>query len=157
MIYVLDTSSIVVLKNFYPSSFPSLWKSIDKLLKSKCLLSTREVLKELKLREGQDLILEWAESKKHIFRIPTNEELQFVSEIFSVPHFRSLIRQESLLKGSPVADPFVIAAAKIVENGCVITEESKKANAAKIPNVCDYFGLECTNIEGLMKREGWAF
>ena len=154
---MLDTSSIIVLKNFYPSRFPTLWKSIDQLLKLKRLLSTREVLKELKLREGQDMILKWAESNKYIFRIPTNEELQFVNQIFSVAHFRSLISQESLLKGSPVADPFVVAAAKIVKNGCVITEESKKANAAKIPNVCDYFGLECTNIEGLMKREGWAF
>lgn len=156
MIYVFDTSSIVVLKNFYPSRFPSLWKSIDRLLQEKRLLSTREVLNELQLREGQDLILKWADSNKHIFTVPTNEELQFVNRILSVPHFRSLISQESLLKGSPVADPFVIAAAR-VKRGCVVTEEGRKINAAKIPNVCDHFRIECTNMEGLMKREGWSF
>lgn len=156
MIYVLDTSSIVVLKNFYPSRFPSLWKSIDQLLKSERLLSTREVLNELESREGHEFILSWAKTNKHIFAIPGNEELKFVNQIFSVSHFQSLISLESLLKGSPVADPFVIAAAK-PKDGCVVTEESKKPNAAKIPNVCDHFWIACKNMEGLMKQEGWAF
>jgi hypothetical protein len=39
----------------------------------------------------------------------------------------------------------------------VVTEEEKKANAARIPNVCEYFGVNCVNLEGFMERKGWAF
>jgi hypothetical protein len=38
------------------------------------------------------------------------------------------------LCGSPVADPFVIACAK-VSNGAVVTQEVKKEGGLKIPNV----------------------
>jgi hypothetical protein len=73
-----------------------------------------------------------------------------------VRHFEYLVGQEQRLTGAYVADPFVIASAK-VRKACVVTEEQKKPNAAKIPNVCAHFGIECTNLEGFMKREGWSF
>ncbi len=80
----------------------------------------------------------------------------FISQIFSVQHFQNLVGKKQRLKGTPVADPFIIACAKI-KNGCVITEEAFKPNAAKIPNICKYFNVDCTNVEGLMQREGWRF
>lgn len=61
-----------------------------------------------------------------------------------------------MLVGDPAADPFVIARAKII-GGCVVTEEKLKPNAAQIPNVCDHFGIDCTNLEGLIEAEGWQF
>ena len=63
---------------------------------------------------------------------------------------------KSWLKGRPVADPFVVAAAK-ARGACAVTEESMRETAAKIPNVCDHFEIDWTNVEGFMKREGWAF
>ena len=82
--------------------------------------------------------------------------MQFVSQIFSVPHFQALVPEKSQLDNRPCADPFVIARAKII-NGCVVTEEKWKPNAAKIPNVCEHFGIDCTNLQGFMEREGWTF
>ena len=35
--------------------------------------------------------------------------------------------------------------------GCVST------NAVKIPNVCEHFGVDCTNLEEFMEREKWRF
>ena len=32
-----------------------------------------------------------------------------------------------------------------------------KKNAGKIPNVCEHFGVDWTNVEGFMAREGWTF
>ena len=58
--------------------------------------------------------------------------------------------------GKPVADPFVIARAKI-SGACVVTQEKKTDNAAKIPNVCDHFGIRCINLEGFMEKESWKF
>ena len=64
--------------------------------------------------------------------------------------------EKARLQGKPVADPFIIAAAKI-KDGCVITEEALKPNAPKIPTVCQHFSINFTNVHGLMEREGWQF
>jgi hypothetical protein len=82
--------------------------------------------------------------------------LAFVAEIFSVPHFQQLVSEQQRLKGVPVADPFVIAMAKI-RCGCVVTEEVKKPGAARIPNVCEHFGIACCNIEAFMEAKEWQF
>jgi hypothetical protein len=55
-----------------------------------------------------------------------------------------------------VADPFVIAAAAI-RGGTVVTQEHLKPNAAKIPNVCDHFGIPWTDVEGFMVHQSWNF
>lgn len=73
-----------------------------------------------------------------------------------MPHFQNLVTERNRLTGRPIADPFVIALAEAI-NGCVVTQEKEKPNAAKIPNVCDHFDIECTNLQGFMEREGWKF
>ncbi len=50
-----------------------------------------------------------------------------------------------------------VAKAKIVEDGCVITQELLKANAAKISNICQAFGVPYLNLEGFIEKEGWEF
>ena len=67
-----------------------------------------------------------------------------------------MIRKKERLKGKPVADPFVIARAKIL-NASVVTQEKKADNAAKIPNACEHFGIDCINLEGFMEEENWTF
>ncbi len=71
-------------------------------------------------------------------------------------HFQAMVRKQERLKGKHVADPFVIARAKVF-NACVVTQEKKTDKAAKIPNVCDHFGIDCINIEGFMEKENWTF
>ena len=71
-------------------------------------------------------------------------------------HFQSMIRRQERLQGKPVADPFVIARAK-VSGAWVVTQEKNIENAAKIPNVCDHFGISCINLEGFMEKENWTF
>jgi hypothetical protein len=55
-----------------------------------------------------------------------------------------------------VADPFVVAAAKF-KNGTAVTQEKLKPNAAKILNVCNYFGIPYVDLEGFMVAQGWKF
>ncbi len=156
MIYVFDTSSLHSLKHVYPTVFKGIWSMLEELTESGELISTREVFKEL---QGQDTgahVKQWAKVHKSLFGTPTNQELLFVSEIFKVPHFQNLIGVRQRLKGMPVADPFVIACAR-VHGGTVVTEEGLKPNAAKIPNVCAHFKTACINLEGFMQQQGWAF
>jgi len=62
----------------------------------------------------------------------------------------------SAIKGGPVADPFLVAKAKALD-GTVVTQEEYKPNGVKIPNMCEYMNVRCTNLEGLMELEKWVF
>jgi hypothetical protein len=87
---------------------------------------------------------------------PTPAEGKFVAEMFRVDHFGQIIEQQKLLRGGRNADPFVIAKAAI-ENRIVVTMEKLKPNAAKIPNICDHFGIRCLSLEDFMVAEKWEF
>lgn len=155
MIYVFDTSSLRVLGNYYPDRFPSFWEMFDDLVAAGRIVSVREVHRELR-KNTNDHLDRWVDRNKRIFLSPSAEETDFVSRIFAVPHFQQLVSRRNLSIGRSVADPFLIAAAGS-RGGCVVTEESMKQNAAKIPNVCERFGVDWTNVEGFMERESWTF
>ncbi len=157
MIYVFDTSSFIVLGHYFPQRFPSFWEKFNNSVSEGKIISVREVFNELDVQASRDHLITWIRENKRIFLKPEQaDETSFVSQIFSVTHFQQLVKEKQRLKGAYVADPFVIASAK-VRDACVITEESKKDNAAKIPNVCEYFHINCSNLEGFMEREKWKF
>jgi hypothetical protein len=156
MIYVFDTSSIRSLQHFYPSVFKTIWDGLDGLVQQQNLISTREVWNELERQNVSADVFAWAKKNKQVFTTPNAAELQFVAQILQIKHFQSLIGEQQRLKGTPVADPFVIACAKIT-GGTVVTEEQLKANAAKIPNVCAHFNVPCIDLEKFMQQQGWAF
>lgn len=156
MTYVFDTTSIRSLQHFYPSVFKTIWDGLDGLVQQQNLISTREVWNELGRQNVSADVLAWAKQNKQIFTTPNAAELQFVAQIFQIQHFQSLIGEQQRLKGMPVADPFVIACAKI-KGGTVVTEEQLKPNAAKIPNVCAHFNVPCIDLEKFMQQQGWAF
>ena len=156
MTYVFDTSSFSRLKHFFPAVFKTIWDGLDELVQQGRLISTSEVFKEIERGEPDPHVNQWLKARKQLFTTPTPDEQLFVARIFQIPHFQALIGDKERLTGTPVADPFVIACAK-VRLGTVVTEERLKPNAAKIPNVCAYFGVRCINLEEFMKEQGWSF
>ena len=156
MKYVFDSNSLIDLfRHYYPERFPTLWDKFDALVSEGKLLSVREVFNEI--GSSEDSLANWAKEKKNIlFLESTTEELKLVGEIFQVRHFQAMIRKQERLKGKPVADPFVIARAKI-SSACVVTQEKNTEKAAKIPNVCEHFEIPCINLEGFMEKENWTF
>ncbi len=156
MKYVFDSDSLINLfRHYYTERFPTLWEKFNTLVSEGELTSVREVFNEI--GSSEDPLGTWAKEQKNVlFLESTVEELKFVAQIFQVQHFQAMIRKQERLKGKPVADPFVIARAKISE-AFVVTQEKKTENAAKIPNVCDHFGIRWTNLEGFMKEENWTF
>ena len=158
MIYVFDTSSLIVLfRNFYPENFPSLWKKFNQSARQGNYLSVKEVKRETDSYHQSDDLKKWASSNKRFFQIPTLDETKFISKIFTdVPHFKGLVNSKNLLSGNPVADPFVIAKAYRWK-GCVVSEEKFKENASNIPNVCKKFEIKHKSLREFMKSEGWKF
>ncbi len=153
MIYVFDTSSLRSLQHFYPRVFKTIWNGLDELVAQRDLISTREVFNELERQAVSEAVLQWAKNNKSLFSTPAANELQFVSEIFKIPHFQGLIGAQQRLKGMPVADPFV------TEEGWQRSGKrlELKPNAAKIPNVCNHFNIPCIDLEEFMHLQGWTF
>jgi hypothetical protein len=156
MKYVFDNGPLIdIFRHYYPERFPSLWEKFHTLVSDGKIISVKEVFNEINSRE--DALSQWAKEQKNIFFPPsTVEELRFVTEIFKVQHFQAMIRKKERLQGKPVADPFVIARAKIF-NCPVVTTEVLKDNAAGIPNVCKHFSIACINTEEFMQKEEWTF
>lgn len=156
MPYVFDTNSFQVLEHYYPERFPTFWENFDRAVEAGTVISVREVYNEMERLARTPWLLDWAKARRASFLKPSSDETRFVAEIFQNPHFRALVGETQRLQGFPVADPFLIACARARE-GCVVTEESLKPNAAKIPNVCGHFGVDCTNVEGFLDRMDWRF
>jgi hypothetical protein len=156
MVYIFDTNSFIVVGHFFPKQFPSFWRLFDASAAKEQIISVREVYRELDNQTSRSHLRDWIERNKEIFLIPSKAEMLFVARIFSIPHFQQLVSQKQRLKGTPVADPFIIAAAQ-TRNACLVTEESVKDNASRIPNICNHFHIDCTNLEGFMDREKWQF
>jgi len=156
MKYVFDSNALINLfRHYYPERFPTLWGKFDTLVSGGELISVREVFNEI--ISSDDSLGSWAKEQKNtLFSEPTVRELEFVGEIFRVQHFQAMIRKQQRLKGKPVADPFVIARARILD-ACVVTQEKNTENAAKIPNVCEHFGITRTDLKGFMEKENWTF
>jgi hypothetical protein len=153
--YLFDTNSFRVLSNYYPDQFKTFWTKFAQSIAAGDVLSCKEVYNELE-SYSKNWIWGRAQTNKALFEPPTPDEAAFVAQIFGVPHFQSLISKEQILKGSHVADPFLIASARW-RKGCVVTEEKLVPHGAKIPNVCDHFKVHCTNVEGFLKQNGWEF
>ncbi len=155
MIYVFDSGPLILLfRHYYPERFPSLWERFDELIDEQVIISVKEVAREL--NGHGDTLTDWVKDNGDLFYAPLGNEFSFVSSIFEVQHFQALIRNQERLEGKPVADPFVIAKADAV-GGCVVTSEVFKPNAAKVPNVCQHFGVESMSLEEFMESENWTF
>jgi hypothetical protein len=155
MIYVFDTNSFSEMSPYFPDVFPAFWTRFEAAVASGKITSTREVLRELETG-AENHILEWCKLNRAIFTTPNIEETQFVAKILAVPHFQQLIGEKQRLRGTPVADPFIIARAGVL-GGTVVTEERFRPNAAKIPNVCENFKIPCMKLGDFMRAKGWTF
>jgi hypothetical protein len=154
--YAFDSSALSALfRNYYRDVFRSLWQGFDQLVIDGKVMSTREALREIEDGPLEDL-REWAKANQNLFTTPTPEEGAFVARIYSIPHFQHNIEMRKLLSGGKLADPFIIARAAVT-NASVVTTEKLKPNAAKIPNICQHFGIPCLTLEMFMQAEGWTF
>ncbi len=160
IIYVIDTSSLIKMKDQYPRiTFPSVWRKLEGLCKRRRLISPFEVFKEIE--EGDDELKIWAKQNKNIFIKPDRKQTEIVKNVLKKHPY--LAKSQKI---GPNADPWIIALA-IGENEkmqqsffpdvyIVVTEESK-AKPQKIPNVCRDYRVDCINILELFEKEEWKF
>ena len=152
---MFDTNAFSQLVHcYYPSGFPTLWANFQDLLDAGQITSTREAAREC--ADGPEALRDWAGNHAQLFPAPTAREGEFVRKIFARPRFRHVIEERKLLKGGKNADPFVVARAAAL-GATVVTAEKNRPNSARIPNICEHFGIAYTSFEGFMELEGWRF
>ena len=150
--YVLDTNAFYTLGNYYPLRFQTIWRCIDNLVREDRFWSVKEVRKEIEYNCPFEHIESWVSINRRIFRKPDSRELEVVAQIFQRKQFLGLVRRNHILKGLPVADPFIVAAAK-THKGTVVTQESFKSGGARIPTVCKEFDIAFINVEEFLEKE----
>jgi predicted nucleic acid-binding protein len=145
--YVFDTNIFINLKNIYPSDiFTSLWNQIETLFSDGIIISSDEVIDEIK--RGNDDLEKWAKARKNSF-YPSNEPVQMIAKEILV-RFSGLVTNP---KKPNTADPFLIALARHM--ACtVVTEENRSGSdlSPKIPNICDYYSIRCIKFVEFLRE-----
>jgi hypothetical protein len=154
--YVFDTNVFYALGHYYPSRFPSVWARLEDLINDGAMQSVKEVLREIEGNCPFESIEGWAKTHRAIFKPPSEQEMQFVASLFQKKQYQGFVKRQNILKGLPVADPFVIAAGKI-SGGRVVTLESQTAEGARIPAACRDYGVKCIDLEQFLERESLKF
>ena len=151
MIYVVDNNIFSrTFKNLSMDVFEDIWKPWSECMVAGKIVSVDEVYRELmtwKSSKEVDSISRWLKSHKPYFLKPTNEEGYILQEIFAHNKFREGIKERSLREGSPEADAFLVAKAKILQGVVVTAESDSKPNAEKIPNIAVEMGVPYMKID----------
>ena len=159
-IYIIDTSSLIEMKNKYPQDvFPTVWQRMDELYRAGRLIAPLKVKEEIK----DDELIEWLKNKEKIFIKSDKEQCDIVKEILK--NFPYLAKPEK--PDAPNADPWIIALALelkkeeqeklLPENEYIIITEESKTKPNKIPGVCNHYDIKCINLLELFKEERWKF
>ena len=125
MAYVFDTNSFIVIGHYYPEQFPSFWDKFNQAVHVGKIISVREVFRELDQDASAPHLSDWIEHHKSLFVIPNAAATQFVSTIFSVPHFQALVSEKNRLAGRPCADPIYHCVGKGYKRLCCHRRKGK--------------------------------
>lgn len=158
-IYIIDSSSLIDLKKYYPIDiFQGIWNNLENLIINRRLFSSIEVLKEIS--RGDDELKDWCNQHKTIFK-PINSKITMQTQeiLDRFPELGDIDRT------TPIADPFLIALALerdpqqtlIEKRKVIVTEEKSKRNKINIPYVSNQYGIESSNIIELFRKEKWTF
>lgn len=124
---------------------------MDELSSKGDLISVREVYNEVLKNCPQEHLLLWVKKRKSIFVIPNEKEQRLILEMMKHEENRNLIKHNNILKGLPVADPFILAVAKC-RNAIVVTKEGMKPGA-RIPNICRKMDVDCIKLKDFFEKE----
>lgn len=149
--YVIDSSALFDLKDFYPERiFRGLWERFNEMCEQQLIIAPREVLREIK--RGNDELVDWANDHAGIFLEPCDEEQLLNQKILAVYPEKEIIKYST----RPWADPLVIACAKYY-GLVVIQHESTDPNQFKIPPVAKKFDVNCIRLIEFFDEQNWAF
>lgn len=152
MQYSIDTSALMdAWSRWYPPDlFPSLWGRLEQSTDDQQIVASEEVRNELE-RKDDDLFA-WVSSRPKMFLELDDYTQVAASEILG--EFPKMVDERT---GKSMADPFVIAVARVHDLAVVTGEKGGTVQRPKIPNVCDHYGLRCIDIVSLIRELQFQF
>jgi len=156
-IYVVDASAWIDLSQNYPKNvFSSLWGNIEQLIKTRRILSTKQVLKEIE-QGADDELTKWCKKYGKMFLDNNSEVIRFAVEI--TRNHPGLVNPYATRE---VADPFVIALARSLKSNLsdslpIIVTDENTARVTGIPFVSRSYNLDTLRLIGMFQAETWNF
>jgi hypothetical protein len=152
VVYCIDSSALIhAWTRTYPKMiFECVWDGFEDLVNDGRLVAPVEVEKELKAKT--DGLHPWCHDAS-MFEEPSKDVIDALRDVMRA--FPNLVDKKT---GKNQADPWVVAHA-IVGDAVVVTQEAPapKGLAAKIPDVCKTFDVECIGLLDMFRREKWVF
>ncbi len=150
--FCFDTSALLECwSRYYPIDvFPGIWERFAYLVEGGDPIAPDEVHEEIKKKD--DGLAEWLKTRPGMF-VPLDGPVQIAStEVLA--EFPELVKA---LSGRTQADPFVIGLARVRKATVVTQERGGNRVRPRIPLVCDFFEVPCTDIVGFIRQRGWTF
>jgi hypothetical protein len=163
VLFCIDSSSFIYLHRFYPPDFfKDIWSEFEGLFDQDKIISHIIVFEELTTSsKNKDDLTKWIIPKRKYFKDYNLKQVYYVSQIIN--RFPGLIDPD---REKDQADPWLIALA-IEEQSqlqlfnpkqkVIVVNEESKGKPQRIPDVCNYYGLENLNLLELFKYLGWDF
>ena len=148
--FCIDTSALIKLEPYYKDVFPSLWESLEGLLNEGRLVAPFEVFTEIEEKFPDDW-KKWVKTHKKMF-IDTGD---IITKAKQIQNWYLGLTDKNDTKTN--ADYFVIALAQYMGSWTVVTDESRKKNGMKIPNVCDKMRIPCVNVYNFFRKCNWKY
>lgn len=152
--YILDANIFIEAKHRYYAFdlCPGFWKSLLHHNSKGNLVSIDRVKKEL--LEGKDDLADWSKKTPELFT--STDSTSVISAYRDINQWaQNQGRFSDTAKSEFADDPdaWVIAYAR-ANNVTVVTHERSagRSRKIKIPDVCDKFGIQCTNTFDMLQR-----
>ena len=157
-VYVIDSSALIDLHWTYPAdTFDLLWTiEVEGIVRARRLVSSEEVFNEIDKKD--DGLTEWSKNHTGMFVQTSTEIAKLVLEIMN--DHPGLVKYDMI---NPIADPFVIALARTINEGSVdsstaiVVAHEKRNIPVKIPAVCNAYGIANMTLLEMFRAEGWKF
>lgn len=153
--YVVDTSSLVNLEQYYPNAaFSALWDGVGSLAEAGRMIAPTQVCKELSSKN--DDISKWARRHKAMFKKNTSDVIKLAMKL--ADEYRTMRGTSAIVEK---ADPYVIALAyyraqeTLTDKWIVVTEEG--SGPGQIPKILKDYKLSRYKLVDVILEEGWSF
>jgi len=154
-LYILDSNIFIEAKNrYYGLDFcPAFWDFLDEQIKKTNIFSIKFVYEELS--KGGDDLSTWIKDRKdeEFFISIDDEETQ--KEFMEIANYVSInFSQEEANRFLSVADPWLIAKAKVMKAKLITQEVLALPNTKKIkiPNICEKFDVEFSSPFNMLRE-----
>lgn len=165
MKFLLDSNSLITPKNiYYPFDlFPSYWRILSEQSRDNKLCLISQVYEELMDAADDDLVKQWIIENYHGEILKTNDVL-IVTEWQKILNYIQISdlyndRAFDSWADRKVADPWIIATAKVFDLTVVSLEErnlnlntGSPTKSVKIPDICDVFDVPYLNLQDMLRE-----